>query len=214
MMSGAWNRSCRFLGVPVAAFLILFAAAAAAEKPGDKKAPAPSSSQPQVSQEEMMAAYAKYSTPGPEHEFLKSMAGTWKAVTKAWMGAGEPQVSEGVAVRSMILGGRFLQDEFKSTFMGQPFEGVGMTGYDLYKKEYVSTWADTMSSTVLVSRGKMDPTGKVMTQMGTYEDPVTGEKKSMKEITRILDPNRHVFEIWENQGGKEMKTMEITYTRQ
>lgn len=201
----------RFLAcLIVAAGLIVPPALAADQKPADKTAPAA----PQMTEQEMMAAYAKYATPGPEHAFLKSLSGTWKAVTKSWMGPGEPQVSEGSAVRTMILGGRYLMDEFKSTFAGQPFEGFGITGYDLYKKEYVGTWSDSMGTGILMSRGKMDASGKVMTMTGSYDDPVTGEKKVMKEVTKFVSPNQHVFEIWEIQGGKEVKGMEITYTRQ
>jgi Protein of unknown function (DUF1579) len=205
-----WNRTRR-LACSLAAVLLVLAlapAALAADKPGGKAAAAP-----QMSEQEMMAAYMKYATPGPEHALLKSMAGTWKAVTKSWMGPGDPQVSEGSAVRTMILGGRYLKDEFTSTFMDQPFQGFGITGYDLSKKEYVSTWSDTLGTGIVMSHGTADPSGKVLTMTGTYEDPVTGEKKTMKQITRIVDANRHVFEIWEDRGGKEVKSMEITYTR-
>jgi hypothetical protein len=214
MTSRRWNRSCRLLGILVAVFLVLSAASFAAENPGAKKAPAKPSAQPAMSPEEMMAAYAKFATPGPEHEFLKSMAGNWKTVTKAWMGPGEPQAGEGRSVRSMILGGRYLKDEITSTFMNQPFEGFGITGYDLQKKEYVSSWTDTMGTGVLMSHGKVDPTGKILTMTAAWDDPVTHEHKTMKEVTRLLDNNRQVFEIWENQAGKEVKTMEITYTRE
>jgi hypothetical protein len=197
----------------VAAGLIVTPAVPAEQKPGAKPQSKPAAA-PQMSEQEMMAAYMKYANPGPEHEFLKSMAGSWKAVTKSWMGPGEPQVSEGTATRTMILGGRYLKDEFKSTFMDKPFEGFGVTGYDLFKKEFVGTWSDTFGTGILMSRGKIDASGKVMTMTGSYDDPVTGEKKTMKEVTKILGPDQHVFEIWETQGGKEVKSMEITYTRQ
>jgi len=213
MRTRTWNRYRRLACLLVAAGLALSPAVAAEQKGGGKEQPKPAA-QAQTPEQEMMAATMKYANPGPEHEVLKSMAGSWKTVTKAWMGPFEPQVSEGRATSSMILGGRFLKDEYKSVFMDQPFEGFGITGYDLYKKEYVSTWSDTMSTTIMISRGKMDASGKVMTMTASFDDPLTGEKKTMKEITKIVDANKHVFEIWEGQGGKEVKTMEITYTRE
>jgi len=213
MKSQTSSLSRLLAGLIVAAGLIVLPALAVDQKPGAKPQSKPATA-PQMSEQEMMAAYAKYANPGPEHEFLKSMVGSWKAVTKAWMSPGEPQVSEGTSTRTLILGGRFVMDEFKSTFMDQPFEGFGTTGYDLGKKEYVGTWSDTMGTGILMSRGKMDPSGKVMTMTGSYDDPVNGEKKTMREITKIVSPNQHVFEIWENQGGKDVKIMEITYTRQ
>src|SRR5262249_52979692 len=83
-----------------------------------------------MSEDQMMAEMMKLATPGPYHEMLKKFAGSWKTETKMWMGPGEPQVSEGTAEASMILGGRFLKQEAKGNFMGQPFEGFGLTGYD------------------------------------------------------------------------------------
>jgi hypothetical protein len=207
-------RAARVPGILAAALLLLSTVSPAAEKPVDKTAPPKAAGGAPGSEQDMMAAYMKYSTPGPEHELLKSLAGNWKAVTKAWMGPGDPQVSEGRAVRTVILGGRYLKDEYTATFMNQPFEGFGVTGYDLLKKEYVSTWSDTMGTAILIARGKADATGKVLTLVASYEDPVTGQKKTMKEITRILDPNKNVFEIWEDNAGKEVKTMEVTYTRE
>jgi len=212
MRTLARNRFLRFACLLAATVLVLSPAFAADKKPGEKE-PKPAAPA-QMSEQEMMALYMKYATPGPEHEVLKSWAGNWKVVSKSWMAPGEPQVSEGRVVRSMVLGGRYLQDEYKAILMGQPFEGMGITGYDLYKKEWVSFWIDTMGTGFLLARGKMDPSGKVMTMTATYDDPATGEKKSIKEITKIVDANQQVFEMWESRGGKEVKSMELTYTRE
>ena len=212
MSARTLNRHRRLICWMVAAGLALSPALAAEQKPGAKesKPAAPA----QMSEQEIMAIYMKYATPGPEHEILKSWAGNWKVVSKSWMAPGEPQVGEGTAVRTMVLGGRYLQDEYKANFMDQPFEGMGITGYDQYKKEYVSFWIDTMGTGFLIARGKMDAAGKVLTLTATYDDPATGEKKSLKEITRILDANKQVLEMWESRGGKEVKSMELTYTRE
>jgi hypothetical protein len=141
------------------------------------------------------------------------MAGTWKAQVKSWMGPGEPQTSEGTSELSMILGGRFLKDEFHGNFMGQPFEGHGLTGYNNMNKMYVGTWVDSMGTAIESMTGKMDAAGKVLTMTGTTEDPLTHKKSNVKYVTKIVDANNHVFEIWGDSSGKEMKQMEITYTR-
>jgi hypothetical protein len=50
--------------------------------------------------------------------------------------------------------------------------------------------------------------------IGTFDDPVSGKKQTMKEVTRIVDANKRIFEIWENREGKEVRSMQITYTRE
>jgi uncharacterized protein DUF1579 len=181
----------------------------------DAKAPAakPAAKPAAPSEQDMMAAMIKAGTPGPQHEALKAMAGSWKAQVKSWMGPGEPQVSEGTSELSVILGGRFLKDEFHGTFGGQPFEGYGLTGYDNMKKMYVGTWVDSFGTTISSMSGKMDAAGKVLTMHGTYEDPLTHKKSHVRYVTKIVDANNHVFEMYGDSTGKEMKQMEITYTR-
>lgn len=216
MRSRASN-PCRFLFCALlgCSLLALSSGTLAAEKKVEKKPQAAPAAQPAMpSHEQMMAEYAKYATPGPEHEFLKSMAGSWKTVTKTWMGPGEPAVSEGRCKTSVILGGRYITDDYKGMFMDNPFEGFGITGYDLYNKEYVSTWVDSMGTAILVSKGKLDPTGKVLTMHATFDDPLSKEKRSMKEVLRIVDVNTRVFEMYATPEGKEVKEMEITYTRE
>ncbi len=207
------SNMCRlFARILFIALLVLPTAVLAAEKPGKvpQTAPAPQSGD----MSDQMAVYMKYANPGPEHQVLQAMAGSWKTVTKAWMGPGDPVSTEGHCKTSVILGGRFITDEFKGTFMEKPFEGFGLLGYDLLKKEYVSAWTDSMGTAIMMSRGSMDPAGKVLTMFGTYDDPVTGQKQTMREVTRFLDNNTHVFEIYGNHNGQEVKEMEITYTRQ
>jgi uncharacterized protein DUF1579 len=165
------------------------------------------------SEKEMEDAMMKAAQPGPQHEFLKKFAGDWKASVKSWMGPGEPQVSEGSAHSEMILGGRFLQEDFKGNFMGQPFEGHGLTGYDNPGKKFVGTWVDSMTTGVMTSAGSLDKTGKVLTASATYTDPMTGKPGKSRMVTKIVDDNNHVFEMYGMHEGKEVKEMEITYTR-
>ncbi len=163
--------------------------------------------------DEMMAAYMKYATPTAEHELLKGMAGTWKTVTKAWTGPGDPQVSEGTAVKSMVLGGRFLREEFDGTFMEGPFQGMGLTGYDTMKKEYVGTWVDTMGTGIARSTGKYDPAARQLNITATYTDPMTMKDRTWRMVNKFVDSNKHVFQMFDQMDGKEVMTMEITYTR-
>jgi len=181
------------------------AAGAAPESKAESKAGA--------EQDEMMAAMAKLATPGPQHAVLKPLVGSWKTVTKAWMGPGEPQVSEGSSEVTWVLGGRFVTEEYKGTFMGKPFEGMGLFGYDNQHKEYVSTWADIMGTSITMSKGRADDGGKTLTYASMFDDPMTGQKKPFKMVTKIIDDNNHTFSMFEDVNGKETMTMEITYTR-
>jgi hypothetical protein len=163
----------------------------------------------------MMEAMAKYSTPGAEHKALEQFVGTWDTNVKMWHAPGTPPMeSTGTAENKMALGGRFLEQHFEGNMMDQPFTGMGYTGYDLYKKEYVGTWMDSMGTGIMRSTGKADPSGKTMTMTGTMDDPVQKKSMPFKEVVKVVDNDHHVFEMWSpGPDGKMFRMMEITYTR-
>lgn len=164
-------------------------------------------------QKAAMEAWQKLATPGAGHRFLADSVGTWDTEVTSWM-EGPPTKSKGTAENRMVLGGRWLESKFRGDMMGQPFEGLGYTGYDNYTKKYMGTWMDNMTTAVMVSEGTMDAAGKVMTSTSTMDDPMTGKKANIKMTTTVVDPDHQVFEMWgPDPSGKSVKQMEIRYTR-
>lgn len=167
------------------------------------------------SQEEMMKAYEAAAKPGPEHAMIAKSAGTWTCTVKSWMDpAGEPMVSDGTEESAMIMGGRYLQSHFKGSMMGQPFDGMGLMGYDNVKKKYVGTWMDSMSTGIMSYEGDYDAQKKAIICHGSFADAGTGKEQKATLVSRIIDDDHHVFEMWgPDPTGKDVKWMEIAYTR-
>ncbi|MBI4161619.1 MAG: DUF1579 domain-containing protein [Acidobacteria bacterium] len=165
-------------------------------------------------QDAMMAEWMKAAQPGEHHAHLGKMAGTWKAQTRHWMQPGaEAQVTEGKATFKPVLGGRFIQSTFEGDFMGQPFHGVGFSGYDNIRAKHVDVWMDSMGTQITQSEGICEEGGKVVKMTGQFVDP-TGASQSMRMITRETGPSSVVFEMYgPDPKGTEYKMMEITYTR-
>lgn len=170
--------------------------------------------QGKVDMQEMMEVYRKLGTPGAPHNLLASMAGSWDAKVKSWMEPGKPPMeSTGTSEDKMVLGGRFLRQEFTGDMMGTVFTGIGFTGYDNHTGKYESTWMDSMGTAILFFEGTADADGKTITQESRYDDPFKGPMK-WRSVTKILDERTHLFEMYSiDRNGKEEKMMEITYTR-
>ena len=194
--------------VAFAALAGLLALPVAAE---DKKAGAPA----MPNQEEMMKAWMEVATPGKPHEMLAKSAGNWTTKTKSWMVPGKPpEETEGTAEMKMVLGGRFLDQHVKGTMMGQPFEGMGQTGYDNYKKRYVSTWMDTAGTTIMMMTGTWNEAKKSCTMTGMVDDPAFKKAIKVSSVTKMIDDDHQVFEMYSpGPDGKPMKVVEVTYTR-
>ena len=166
--------------------------------------------------EAMMKDYtAKYGTPGEHQGHLKAMAGRWTTVAKMWPAPGAPpQESKGTATNKMVLGGRYLETSYKGNFFGAPFAGTGHAGYDRYKKKYVETWMDSMSTMVMVSEGQCSDGGKTRTMTATYDDPMTGMSTTMRSVSTMKDGDHILLEMYTKAGDTpEFKMMEIQYTR-
>ena len=193
-----------------AAFL---SAQAAADHKADEKKPAAAA--PAMDEKAMMEMMAKAATPGAEHQKLASMAGTWDTKVKAWMNpAAPPAESSGTTKAEMVMGGRYLQQSFEGEFMGKPFHGMGMSGYDNVTKKYWGTWVDDMGTGVMTSTGHMDKGGKSMTYSGQAPDPTTGKMAANKTKVIFTDADHYSFEMWAaGPDGKQTKVMEIAYSR-
>src|SRR6266550_3212411 len=172
--------------------------------------------QPKMSAEEkaQMDAMMKAGTPGENHKKLASMIGTWDTTVKMYpMQPGAPvQQSTGTSVNEWVLGGRWVRETFSGNFMGMPFSGLGYTGYDNIKKQYVGTWMDNMSTAVMTSSG--NPTGdKTWEFTSSMDDPMSGKTTPVKSKLTVQDEDHHTMEMWgPTPDGKMMKMMEITYS--
>jgi len=172
---------------------------------------------PAMSKEEqaMMEAMAKASAVGPNHKLLASMVGDWSFVMKMWMDpSAPPSETKGTVSNHSLLGGRYVQGEFKAPVMGMPFEGVSVNGYDNVTQQFVSTWFDNMSTGIMFMTGTYDAATKSLTYLGEMADPMNPSVKvKSREVIRLVNDSQHVMEMFETRGGKETKTMEVTYTR-
>lgn len=175
----------------------------------DKKAPA-------MTPEQMkeMETYMKAGTPGAPHQALAAMAGSYDLKIKSWHEASAPPMEEsGTATRTMILDGRVLVEDVKSTMMGAPFSGHGMMGYDNVTGKYWSLWMDSMSTGVMKSEGSCD--AKMACNFaGSWNDAMKKGPVQSRMTCRWTNPMTEVFEMYgPGKDGKEFKMMEITYTK-
>lgn len=159
-------------------------------------------------------AMIKAGQPGDEHKALGWFVGAWTTETKAFMGPGDPAVAKGKADFTAVLGNRFVRQVFQSDFMGQPFEGLGYTGYDNVAKAYVTTWTDSMSTGIVRLTGPYDAASKTYTFSGSYPDPLSKKEKAVKMTIRGVDTSHFVMEWFEpGPDGKLAKMLEVSYAR-
>jgi hypothetical protein len=157
--------------------------------------------------------------PGPEHKALEPLVGTFTAKAKFyWDPTKPPQESTGKMTRQWIMDGLYLQEKYEGKVpLGKTdvdFKGMGITTYDPQKKQYIGTWIDSLSSTIMISHGTYDAGTKTFTSTSEEIDPMSGKKVKARDVLKLVDNDHHVFEMFRTmEGQKEFKVMEIQLQR-
>ncbi len=194
--------------------------ATAAASPVDAAAAGASAGKPDPA--EMMKLMMEMAELNENHKLLGELVGTWDYTVKYWFDPSAPvNESKGIAVRKPTMDGRFfiLESEGKMQMPGadgrmkqMDFKGTSIEGYDNAKKKFFATWMDNMSTGLMLAEGSYDPATKTYTYHATME-LLPGEITKVRETVKVIDKDHHLFEFFEDRGGKEVRTMEITYAR-
>lgn len=162
-------------------------------------------------------AWMEYATPGKMHKMLAKSDGMWNGANTTWMeNSGKPMTSTSEATNKMIFEGRYQVSEHKGNFMGMPFEGMSITGYDNAKKKFVSTWINNMGTGIMNMEGEWNASTKSIEFKGKMTDPARpGKDCDVREVYTFVDDNTQKLEMYgpDSKTGKEFKTMEILFTR-
>lgn len=201
--------------------LALLLSSRAASQTDEEKAPEPldfSFKQPTPEEmEALVEAYMKTTQPSKHHKWLEQLLGEWRTTSTVWMAGpdGPPTKSEGSAKFSWAVPGKWLRQEWEGTMMGTPMTGFGVLGYDNFKKKFVGSWFDSLSTALLTFEGLLDKSGKVLNQWGPMDEPMTGEHdKTVRYTTRFVGPDKFIFEIHDLAiGGDATKVIEMEYAR-
>jgi hypothetical protein len=169
----------------------------------------------EIAKEALDKTRAEAMEPGEQHKHLAAMAGNWAYSGKMWMDPSAPPMeTAGTSTCTMILGGRYLQQEVSGYFQGTEFKGYGLIGYDKLAHQLRSVWVDNMGTGMMIMTGTCDETGKVFTSYGEIKDPTKGQAQKIKAVTTIIGPDEMKDEMFMIlPDGKEIKNMEMIYKR-
>lgn len=150
--------------------------------------------------------------PTAEHTRMQEMAGTWNVDCTFFMGPEEMKVEAKETVEA--FGPFFVLSSFETEMFGAPFAGRASLGYDPGKKQYVSTWCDTMTPQLYVFTGGYDASGKVLEMKGEGHDCMSGGNAAYRTTEEHKGPDERVFEMFMTPaGGEEIKLFTHVYKR-
>ena len=173
-----------------------------------------SSSTPDAKQtREMLDRYNAAAEPGAKHELLNPLVGTF-AATAVYTGPQGALTSQGTSTNTMILGGRFLKQDYVGRLDDREFHGMTLVGYDNVTGGYQSTMCDEASTALFYMEGSADADGRTFTFSGQAGDPISGEVKAYRHVLKVESDKKHTLEMYEPDKNSQLqKTVVITYER-
>jgi hypothetical protein len=150
----------------------------------------------------------------PEQEVLRRWVGDWEATIESTGRDGKPARNQAKATVRLAYGNRWLVTEFDGTFLGAPFSGQELLGYDPIAKKYILTWIDSAATSFSTGEGTFDPKANTMTFTVSGRDDRTGKTATWRQVDVWRDADNHEWTIrTTSEGGKEQIQMTIRYRR-
>ena len=161
-----------------------------------------------------LAAMTEAGTPGTEHARLASRQGRWAVDGRFWNEPGdEPTPMPATAEVEVWLDGRYVVETFESDFMGMPFEGRLLQGYDNVRERYWCIWIDSMSTGQWTSFGRQTAPG-VVEYEGVSYDVLTPAGRPTRMQTIDDNDGTYTMRMYDTTPeGEEFLSMELTYSR-
>jgi hypothetical protein len=155
---------------------------------------------------------AEFQSLAPEHENFKDMVGQWKIDAEYyWHNPEVPKRTQASASFKLLLGGRFVQHNFRDSVDGVPFEGIGIYGYDKMKNKFVGIWIDNMGTGMMHTTGEMDEAGNVV-EHGESAMPQATMK--LKMVSTPVKDDKFTYTMYRIlPDGSEQRVMVLSYRR-
>ncbi|MFO0839235.1 MAG: DUF1579 family protein [Phycisphaerae bacterium] len=198
--------------VGIVSFAQDHAATSAPARQGSEKAGAQSAEESRYA--EIAKAFADAAATGPRHADLERYLGEWDVAFVYKMVPGRTTEEKGTATFRWLIEGRWLIEELDANFSGRPFKGFNLIGYDNLKKQYVGCWVDSMSTSMILASGAMDPSNSLLTTYSELDDLARNMRgKIMQSTTRFVDEKTMIYTTSDVLWGETRTMFEATYTR-
>jgi hypothetical protein len=168
-----------------------------------------------------LPASTRLAMPGEQHRWLEPLVGRWNVEMRVFPAPGAPPLVSGglTATRQWILDGRYLREELRGAFMGNPSSRDGVLGFNRLDGRFELATVDTFEPGQMFYAGRDDatPTRFSMhgdsTEAGMGAEP-TLRRRDLRFEIEILDRDTNVQRIFVRYpGASEVLFVEQRFTR-
>jgi len=152
-------------------------------------------------------------SPGDEHRRLDGLVGTWDVSVSFPLGPGKTGQGRSSLDATWVMDGRFVRQEYASTFMSKPLSVVRYLGFDRYKGKVVEIQFESTHTDVMQNEGTISPDGKTVTTFGEHVDTAAGRSVRVRSLTTFVDADTFTTELFYDEGSPNAKKITLTHRR-
>ena len=163
-----------------------------------------------------MARWMETTKPGPAHERLKELLGTYEVKMSILGMPGEAAMeSKGTSEVSWLAEGKWLQMKWSVPMFGHAVTGAELLGYDNFKQRYVWCQVNSLETAMKTASGHFDKSGDNLILWGQIDEPATPEQdKEVRYIWRGFGQDKCTIEVHDMMIGEtDTKVVTFEFTR-
>ena len=152
--------------------------------------------------------------PGEEHRRLDVLTGTWNVAVSFPVAPGRNAQGNATCEARWDLDGRFVRQEYQSTFGGKQLTIVRYVGFDRQKARFVEIQFESTHTDVMYNEGVYSPDTGTITTTGRHVDAATGQSVTVRSVTTFVDQDAFTVQLfYADAEGRVAKTITLTHTR-
>lgn len=151
------------------------------------------------------------------HFQLSKMIGEWEGTTKTWFDPAKLEDESPISgTMRLILDGRFILHEYKSSFGEKPIAGMAIYGYNIDLQKFQCAWIDSFhnGSAIMFSQGNKGDSQINVLGSYAYVTPDTEQHWGWRtNIEMVTDTEMIITAFNISPEGVETKATETTYKK-
>lgn len=157
--------------------------------------------------------FVRRGLPGPFHQVLEPLVGTWAVDKQIFIAAGTPKspaLSRDMTCRRKWFGGgKHLEDVTEGSLAGGAYYRMGVLGFSTMDSRYEWATFDALNANAMlyVSAPLKAPSSKIeltgaFTDQGLLGERYAGKSVAMRTMIDIQSPERHVIDLFFKPHGE------------
>lgn len=159
----------------------------------------------------LMAKFKEAAEPTEPHAWLATLAGEWSLETRSPLQGGD--TTHGKVVARMIQGGRFLEEELTSEWMGSTITRLQRIGFDNVQGKFLYSSTASNSTSMFFGHGTRDAESGELTIHTPIHDPMTPEGRMSRTVVQYPSADEQRIQVYDTQGDQEVLVVEMTMRR-